>query len=121
MRILLIVFTFLLSLQLNAQEKYTLSGKVKDASNGEDLIGATVFIKEINNGIISNEYGFYSITLPQGIYTVNISYQGFTVSEKSVELNSNLKLDVELNQEATQLEEVVVTGKAQDKNIKDIR
>ncbi|HEX8548439.1 MAG TPA: TonB-dependent receptor, partial [Cytophagaceae bacterium] len=102
-------------------EKAVLSGKIKDAANGEDIIGATIFLKEINNGIVTNEYGFYSITVPKGKYTVNISYLGFAVQERIIELNQNTKLDIELAADTAQLEEVVVTGEKEDKNVKDIR
>ncbi|MBY0433150.1 MAG: carboxypeptidase-like regulatory domain-containing protein, partial [Cyclobacteriaceae bacterium] len=54
-----------------AQDKFTINGTIKDASNGEALIGATVYIKEIKNGATTNEYGFYSITLPPATYTID--------------------------------------------------
>jgi hypothetical protein len=52
------------------QEKFTISGYIKDASNGETLIGATVFVREIQGGGVTNVYGFYSVTLPKGTYNV---------------------------------------------------
>jgi len=93
-----------------AQQKFTISGHVKDASNGEALIGATVFVKEISNGAITNEYGFYSITLPAGAYTLQYSYIGYTTSVKTFNLDKNTPLDLELAGEADELEEVVVNG-----------
>ena len=64
MRILIIVFAILTSTQvLHAQlDKFTLSGQIKDMDNGEDLIGATVYIPELGIGAVSNSYGFYSLT-----------------------------------------------------------
>ena len=103
----------------SAQVKYTLSGKIKDATNGEDLIGATLSIKEINNGIVSNEYGFYSITLPEGTYTVNVSYLGFANYDQIIELNDNRKLDINLEPASNELKEVVITSDAPDKNVRE--
>lgn len=119
--LLFFILLFLCS-PILAQEKFTLSGKIKDATNGEDLIGATILIKEINNGVASNEYGFYSITVPKGNYTVKVSYLGYENEEQAVTLDSSKRLDFELNVEAgQQLEEVVITKDKLDKNVKDIR
>ena len=60
-------FFFLVSTQLYAQEKFTLNGYVRDAESGESLIGATIYINQISAGTITNPYGFYSITLDEGI------------------------------------------------------
>jgi len=81
---------FLLS-QLYAQEKYVLSGTVRDSANGEDMIGATVFIKELNAGAATNAYGFFSMTLPQGTYTMTVTYVGFVAETRTIEMNGNRK------------------------------
>jgi len=102
---------FLLSVTIHsarAQTKATVNGYVKDAANGEALIGATVYIKEIDGGELTNEYGFYSITLPAGTYTVVISYLGYQSMTKSVDVQANTQLNVELSSESKELEEVVV-------------
>jgi len=65
-----LIFIFLASFSLKAQSNFTLSGYVKDASTGEYLPGANVFIKEILKGTSTNSYGFYSITVPKGNYTL---------------------------------------------------
>src|SRR6478736_4765 len=93
-----------------AQQKFTISGHVKDASNGEVLIGATVLVKEIGNGATTNEYGFYSITLAPGTYNLQYSYIGYTTSVKTFNLDKSTPFDLELVVEADELEEVVVTG-----------
>src|SRR6187431_3020306 len=109
--IFFILFSILCSSTiLLAQEKFTLSGKIKDGSNGEDLIGAILTVKEINSGVVSNEYGFYSITLPQGTYSIQVSYLGFANFEKTVELTSSQKLNVEMLAESSELQEVVITS-----------
>src|SRR4051794_36569600 len=117
MRTIFILFLVFFSSLSFAQQKYTISGKVKDAANGEDMIGAVIFVKEINNGVVTNEYGFYSITLPEGKYTVKISYLGYLVNEQTIELNSNIKLDAELQLEASQMQAVEVIGEG-ERNVK---
>ena len=103
-----------------AQEKITLSGYVKDAENGETLIGATVLIKELNSGNITNVYGFYSITVPPGQYTVDFRYVGYETITKSINLTSNQRVDVELGAGSQQLQEVVVSAKAEDANVSEV-
>ena len=76
------IIFLLLSSALFAQEKYSISGTVKDQSSGETLFGATVFIKDTSIGTTTNEYGFYSITAPLGSYTLMISYLGLMISKK---------------------------------------
>ncbi len=106
-----------ITLQLSAQEKYTLSGYLKDKKNGETLIGATVYIKEIKKGIVTNPYGFYSISLPKGEYTVNLTFVGYNKLEKKVSLQSNTTLTEELESENVQIEQVVITSTRKDDNL----
>ncbi len=120
--IILLLFGSLIStLSLKAQEKFTLNGYIKDASNGEALIGATVYIQEIKGGTSSNVYGFYSVTLPAGTYTIEYRYLGFQAINKTVTLSSNEKIDVEMVSESQQLQEVVITDKPIDANVSDIQ
>ncbi|MFY7786623.1 MAG: TonB-dependent receptor, partial [Thermoflexibacteraceae bacterium] len=100
-----------------AQAKLTISGYLKDAKNGETLIGATVLVKETGNGVASNEYGFYSITLPAGNYTLIYSFIGYQPQTKTVTLNQNTKLDIEFSAEETALQEVVVTEQKAEDNV----
>lgn len=100
-----------------AQDKYTLSGYVTDLSNGESLIGATVAIKELGSGNITNVYGFYSITVAPGIYTVSYSYIGYQDISQQLELRENVRLDIGLSPSKQQLEAVVVRAEAKDENI----
>ena len=103
-----------------AQVNYTLSGYVKDATNGETLIGATVLVKELNTGNVTNFYGFYSSTLPKGSYEVSFTYVGYDPIQKTINLASNKRADVELPPSSQQLESVVVTGRAENSNVTDI-
>ena len=100
------------------QERFTLSGNITDAENGEGLIGATVLIKELNTGGVANEYGFYSVTLPKGTYTVVISYVGFESISQEIDLSQNQRLNFELTSQSGSLEEVVVTSDRPDENVR---
>lgn len=112
---------FLMSLgSLKAQEKYTLSGTVRDSASGEDMIGATVFAKEANVGAATNAYGFFSLSVPKGIYTVVVSYVGFVTYTATVEVNANVKLDISLNEQRLQTTEVVVTAERKDAQVKNL-
>ncbi|HRM12349.1 MAG TPA: TonB-dependent receptor, partial [Flavobacterium sp.] len=93
-----------------AQEKFTLSGTIIDANSNETLIGVNVVIPELKTGVTTNEYGFYSITLPKGIYSVQISYLGYQNIEESINLNQNTKNNFNLYSNETALKEVVITG-----------
>ena len=96
--------------------KFTINGYVKDAANGETLIGATVYVKSVSAGAVTNEYGFYSITLSKGEYEIAYSYVGFQAQFKTIELTSSIRQDIELASEAGQLEEVVVRGELEQAN-----
>lgn len=113
-----ILFLLFFSTNLQSQEKYTVSGSVTDATSGEELLGASIWITELGTGGITNEYGFYSLTVPEGTYNLNISYIGYTTMIKELSLSENIRLDVELEPESTSLEEVVVTSDRKDGNIK---
>ena len=87
---------------------YTLSGIITDTDNGETLIGATVLIDELRQGAVTNAYGFYSITLPAGEYTVSVSYVGYRTVKNHVNLNRNTKLELKLEPDTEILRELVI-------------
>lgn len=107
---------FLSSIQVFAT-KYTLWGKVTDKSSGEDMISATVYIDEIKNGVVTDVYGKYSITLEEGTYIVNYSYIGFESITKTIVLDKDINLDIELGEAKEIMNAVVVTGEKRDKNV----
>lgn len=113
-------FSICFCCQLAAQSRVTLSGYVKDAGNGEGLIGVSVFVRETGAGVATNPYGFYSITLPSGEYTLIYSYVGYNKLERIITLDSDQKLDVELGEATRQLEEVVISTGRDDENVKSI-
>ena len=114
--ILLVLFSF----NSFSQERFTLNGYITDSESGESLIGATVFINEINSGTVTNPYGFYSITLDEGNYNIDFRYIGYNTISKEIDLSSNTKIDIELASSDIQLESVVVSDVAEDYNISSI-
>lgn len=104
--LLFIIFTSIVS----AQEKFTVSGSIKDLSNGETLFGASIYFQDTSIGVQSNEYGFYSITATQGTYTMIISFIGFNEITREITLDKNQKLDIELTETSNQLGEVVLVA-----------
>ena len=117
-KIFLLILITTLGINMFAQNKYTISGYIKDISNGEELIGATIYIKEIQKGTITNVYGFYSLTVPEGNYTIQYSYMGYNTQEFTINLSESKTRNVELLETSQQLEEIVVTAKKADHNIK---
>ena len=117
------ILTILISLipaSLFSQASYTLNGYVNDAETGEVLIGATVYVNELNSGTITNSYGFYSLTLAEGEYNIDFRYIGYGSSSKEIDLGSNQKLDIELSSLDIQLQDVVVSDVAEDYNVSSV-
>jgi hypothetical protein len=110
--ILLIVCT------ITAQTKHTLSGTISDRENGETLPGATVTVEELpESGGTTNAYGYYSLTLPEGNYQINVNYLGFSTSEFSIALDTNTVHHFRLTPQITELKEVEVLSKQANNNI----
>lgn len=105
-------------MRISAQDKFSLSGKIKDIENNETLLGVNVIIKELQTGTVSNAYGFYSITLPEGIYTIQVTYLGFETVTETINLNKNIKKDFLLKPESEMLNEVVITDSFEQQNIR---
>jgi hypothetical protein len=99
------------------KQKYTISGFVKDASNGESSIGANVYVKELLKGGNTNQYGFYSITVEKGSYHLIVSYVGYSDFVKEITLDKDLRINVDLKPTATNIAEVEVTSERADKNV----
>lgn len=103
---------------LFAQNKYTLSGTVREALSNETLIGVTLAVPELATGVTTNEYGFYSITLPEGTYELQISYLGYREIRTTVDLSGDKTLNLQLEEKAEELEEVIVTEDSEKLNIR---
>ena len=118
-KLVLLFFVFSL-FSAKSQEKFTISGYAKDSKNGESLIGVTVYKKNSQIGTSTNEYGFYSLTLPKGIDTVVFSFVGYKSIFTPVNLTSNQTLSLELSEEGKELEEVIISSERADANIKSM-
>lgn len=118
MKHFIILLLGFISLSLSAQDKFTISGYVKDSKNGEALIGVTVHKKNSQIATSTNAYGFYSLTLPKGSDTVSFSFVGYQTLIKTIDLNSNQTLSLEMGEEDKTLDEVVVSSEREDANVK---
>jgi len=96
-------------MQLSFAQKFTISGTIKEAKTGEPIIGAKIFDLKSKKGTISNEYGFYSLTLPQDSVSIRVSYIGYTAMEYQFDGKKDIALPVELLT-IQELEEVTVTA-----------
>jgi TonB dependent receptor-like, beta-barrel/CarboxypepD_reg-like domain/TonB-dependent Receptor Plug Domain len=94
--------------------EYTISGHIKDYANGETLIGANIYIPELNLGTTTNSYGFYSLTIPEGNYSIYSSFLGFNIDTLNLDLLQNRKIHIELKAKNEFLEEVVIQGLEND-------
>ena len=122
-RYLFFLFVFFILLNSSfAQQKFTISGFVKDSLTGEDLIGATVTIKELSSvGASTNAYGFYSITIPAGNYTFISQFIGYKSKTIHINLKQNIKYNFRLEEQANELKEVIVSGERKDENVSGVQ
>jgi outer membrane receptor protein involved in Fe transport len=112
------IFLYFLSFAVNAQEKYTLNGYIKDSLTGETLIGANLYIRSEGKGVSANQYGFYSITLKKGNYKAQVSFVGFQTKELDIQLNNNLQNTILLTANTNAINNVTVVARKRDNNIK---
>jgi hypothetical protein len=107
-----------ITVQVLAQEKFTLSGFMRDSESGEELLQANISIPKTSTGTVTNEYGFYSFTLAKGSYSVRFSYLGYKTFESIITLDKNIRLDIALQPSGVELNEIVISGRREDGNIK---
>ncbi|MCE6988905.1 carboxypeptidase-like regulatory domain-containing protein [Dyadobacter sp. CY323] len=115
-----IVLLFCLSLPVLGQNRHTVSGFVKDNANGEGLIGVSVYVREAATGVVTNSYGFYSLTLPEGDYNLVFTYIGYQKTIKSLALDSDKTISIEMTDESNELEEVTISTAKEDENVRGI-
>jgi len=116
-KIIISLFVLFGTTQLSAQSKYTVSGTVKQRSSGETLTGVSVVVVGKSGvGVLTNEYGFYSLSLPQGDYTLRFSYVGYKQELIPVKLSSNVTVSISVQDESS-LQEVVVSSKRYNDNL----
>ena len=114
------LFTFmLLAIVLCMQaQNYTISGRIKDQSTGEVLIGASIQVQQAGKpiGTSTNEYGFYSLTLPKGEYIIRFSYGQYAEVTDSISLTTNKVINIPLSTR-NQLNDVVIVDRRRETNI----
>jgi hypothetical protein len=99
----------------------TLSGYLKDKANGEALIGASVYIPDLKTGVSTNPYGFFSVSVPQGSYSIKFTYVGYQTQSPVINLNENKQINVLLEEETKQIEEVVISSERKDRNVENLQ
>ncbi|MFO7614456.1 MAG: TonB-dependent receptor [Bacteroidales bacterium] len=102
----------------SAARRFTVSGYIKDAATGEDLFGASIYITELNTGSVSNEYGFYSVSLNEGKYTLRFTYLGYEAQVHQVHANQDILLNIRMESASTALREVEITAERTDENVR---
>lgn len=111
----ILLFYFLIGLSnLNAQNTFTISGNVTDGETGDFLIGAAVYTDDKAKGVISNEYGFYSLTLEKGNHTLVVSFTGFSNKKIILDLTTDISINIALESKVELLDEVVLTAENQE-------
>ena len=101
-----------------SQEKFTLSGTISEADTGETLIGVNVIVPSLQTGTVTNQYGYYAITLPKGDYEIVYSSIGFAAQKFQISLSENVKKDLELATDTENLDEVVIETNVEKLNIR---
>ncbi len=98
-----------------AQQNFTVSGTISSKSKGETIIAATIRIG--NAATISNEYGFYSITIPAGNYTIDVSAVGLQPYSQAISVTADLVINIPLEDMVKDLEEVIVSSRSRDRSL----
>lgn len=117
-KIVALIIFFLTTLSVFSQEKFTLSGTISNENSNETLIGVNVSVPELKTGITTNEYGFYSLTLPKGNYEIVISYVGFATITEKISLTQNTKKNYSLIESGQELQEVIINSEKTTANIR---
>jgi len=96
----------------------TISGFVRDAKNGETLTGAVIYPKENpSNGIATNSYGYFSLTLPVGKYSLIVQFLGYKTKTFPIDLKENVQLSFDMEEESIALKEITITGEKNNINV----
>ncbi|OOV29968.1 collagen-binding protein [Flavobacterium sp. LM5] len=100
------------------KERFTLSGTITDQNSNETLIGVNIVFPELKTGVTTNEYGFYSITIPKGKHQVQISYLGYQTVNETIDFSQNTRSNWQLSNQNNQLNEVIITDNRTKTDIK---
>ena len=115
---IIFLFVLLITTSFIGQEKFTVSGTVYDDLSNETLIGVSIYFPEINAGATTNEYGFYSITIPEGTYKMQVSYLGFATITETIELKQKITKNFKLKEESESLDEIVIQTDIEKLNVR---
>jgi hypothetical protein len=113
----LIFFFIFFPLLVSGQKNYTLSGKITDSETGEDLIGVSVLVVELVKGTTTNSYGFYSLSLPEGEYSIRYSYVGYKNDTRKIDFRKNQILNLEISPSILALDEIVISSERENRNL----
>lgn len=117
-RKILLLFLVCIPILSFSQEKFTVSGVVKDAASGETILGAPIAVTEIpGTGVLTNDYGFYSLTLPKGSYSLVVRYPGYQVITLKVVLDKNQVININLENALSELKEIEITATKENDNV----
>ncbi len=112
------VFFLIMSGVINAQEKHTISGYITESGSRENLLGVSIYVPELKLGTTTNDYGFFSLTLPQNKYEVYLSYIGYATQIIEIELSKDITWAIDMIPATESLDEVVVTANEKEKDSK---
>ncbi len=115
---LIVLFILSIFSLLSYSQKITISGYIKDAETGESLIGASIYATKSKTSASANNYGFYSLTLPQGDSTgIVFAFLGYTAQIKKIILTNNIELNIKLKPYSSEINEVVISSKKNNDNV----
>ena len=114
--ILCFFFCFTL-ISLHAEKRCVISGFVRDSATGEELIGATIRVSGSSVGCSSNNYGYYSLSLPPGKYTIEVSYVGYMKKTRKFDIKNSVRWNIELDVKTDILEEVRIVAHSAKKRL----
>lgn len=115
----IIIGLFFNTSQAQNTKKFTISGYVRDANNGENLIAASLAIKELQRGTVTNEYGFFTLTLDSGTYTLFVNFVGYEPQKQLIKLQNNIQLNLKLIPKSIVGQEVVIEADRSNANISE--
>lgn len=118
---LFLVLNFAMTVFAGTDERVTVSGYIKDAGTGEELIGVPVYVKELKTGSTSNVYGFYSVSLPPGTYHFRFSYLGYAQMDTLLHIEKNITLNLDMRPAQVELREVVIAAEKENQHVTGIK
>ena len=120
LRLIFICFVLFISNTVFSQTKYSLSGYVRDTTNGEALSNCNIYTEDRKSGVQSNNYGFYSISLNQGINKIYFSFIGYNTYELIIDIKKNETRNIELSRSETEITGVTVSKKRRENQVDKI-